>query len=115
MKVVAINQASAEEVERIQKEAMKDEFKNFIQNDPEVRVMMIERVKEIIGGLSNWDIEYHSSFREVTGEILREESIKPLLEEAIKRVLTSEKTPDYRIIEAIAEYISNRIELKVQS
>jgi hypothetical protein len=115
MNVVAINKASAEEVERVQKEVMKDEFKTFIQNDPEVRAMMIERVKQIIGGLSNWDIEYHSAFKEVAGDIIRTDAVKPLFEEVIKRVLTDEKTPDYRIIEAMAEYLAGRIELKVQS
>ncbi len=115
MNVLAINKASAEEVERMQKEVIRDEFKNFVQNDPEVRTMMIDRVKEIIGGLSNWDIEYHSAFREVAGDILRTDAVKPLFETVIKRVLTDEKTPDYRIIEAMAEYLAGRIELKVLS
>ncbi len=113
MAVVAINQASAERVKEIQEQVIKDEMRDFIKNDPEARAMMISRVREIISGLSNWDIEYHSNFKDVTAELLLTDDLKPLLSDVIKRVLTAEKSPDYRIIEAIAEYLANKIEMKV--
>jgi len=111
--VVAINQVSAEAVEEMQKEVMRDEFKAFVQNDPEVRQMMIERVKTLISGLSSWDIEYHSNFKDVTAEILKSEAVKPLLEGVIVKCLESEKTPDYRVFEAIGQCIAERLKLEL--
>lgn len=113
MSVVAINKISAEKVLEMQQEVIKDEMRDFIRNDPEARQIMLDRVREIISGLSNWDIEYHSAFKEVAGDLLKTDEIKPLFAEVIKRVLTDEKTPDNRIIEAMGEYLAGRITLGV--
>jgi len=108
-KVVAINQASAKAVEDAQLEIAKDQFKDFIMNDPDVRAMMLAKVKAIIDSLSSWDVSYHGGFKDVTGEILRSEDLKSELTEAIKRVLGSEKDINCSVYEAIGNAMAERL------
>ncbi len=114
--ILAISPAAKEAVERQEQEVMKEEFRSFVKTDPEVRAMMLERVKETISKMSAFDICYHSGFKEIADEILRSDVIRPLLEEAFRREILMEgadKGITWRLHEAIGEALAAKIEMKV--
>jgi len=111
--VVAINEISAQAIEKMQRDCMEKEFKAFIQNDPEVRQMMLEKVKSIVDGMSNFDVSYHGGFRETTAAILASPEMRPHLETALTRIITSAKEYDYRIMEAIGQVLAEKLTLGV--
>lgn len=112
--VLAINNASKEAVEAAEREVMREEFRDFVKNDPEVRLLMLDKVNELISGMTAWDISYHSGFKEMTCEILRDAALRPQLEQAITKVLTSDDgNVAYRITEAVGEYLAGKITMKI--
>ena len=112
--VVAINEISAQAIEKMQMDCMEKEFKDFIKNDPEVRQMMLEKVKSIVDGMSNFDVSYHGGFRETTAAILASPEMRPHLETALSRIITSAKEYDYRIMEAIGQVLAENLTLGVR-
>lgn len=114
-KVLAINPESKEQVERWQSEQMKREFSDFVKNDPEVRQIMLERVRGIVGELSSWDITYHGGFKEVAMQMIAESEFKPIMQEAIKRVLTDgSSNVTYQITQALGECLAGKITMKLE-
>lgn len=112
--ILAINPASQEAVERMQIETMKREFEAFVRTDPEVRQLMLAKVAKTISELGSWEISFHGGFKEMIGEILKQPEVRPALEEAAHRVLQgADENLNYRIIEAVGEYLAGRITMKL--
>lgn len=115
-KVLAINPASQEAVERQELEATRESFTAFLKDDPEVRLMMLERAKAVIEKMSAFDICYHSGFKEIANEILRSDAVRPLLEAAFKREILMEgtdKSITWRLHEAIGNALAEKINMTV--
>src|SRR3954466_9981069 len=105
--ILAINPAAKEAVERQDKKVMEEEFRAFVKDSPEVRAMMIDRVKEAIAKMSAWDVSYHGRFNEAIAGILRQPEVQTALEAATKRVLLDTgDNLNYQIIQAVGEYLA---------
>lgn len=113
--VVAINQVSAERVKQLQEEAIKEEMKTFVSTDPDVKAILLKRVSEIISGMSNWDICYHSGYKEHALKILSEGELDELLRNKLADAARSdnEKDVNYRIYDALGEYLSGKLTITI--
>lgn len=113
--ILAINQAAKEAIERQEIEIMKDEFRAFVKESPEVKVMLLERAAKAISELSAWEIAYHGGFKEEIGLILKQPQVQEVLQEATKRVLTDGgDNVNYLITQALGEYLAGRITMKLE-
>lgn len=114
-KILAINEASQQAVEMVQIETLKEEYRALVQTDPEIRAAMITRVKEIIAGMSAWDVAYHAGFNDAAAAILRQPEMKEAMESAMNRVLADPNHGlNYQIIQATGEYLAGRITMKLE-
>lgn len=112
--ILAINEQSREAIEKREKEIMEERFRHFMTIDPDVRELMLGRAKLLIESMSKWDLEYHGAFKEMTGELLASPEMRPLLVDAIKRVLESnDKEVNFRIVQAVGECLAGKISLKI--